>query len=89
MAPFNSPSARIARGEKFEEVFGDHYDAVQKIIKFDDAITQQESGALKSVYKPAETAAGVVAKKKKDIPKGQVKSAVAGGKGKEKGAKKK
>jgi hypothetical protein len=30
LAPFNSTSARIYRGEKFIEVFGDHYDAVEK-----------------------------------------------------------
>jgi hypothetical protein len=100
LAPFNSPSARMARGEKFVEVFGDHYDAVEKIFtKLDAATTQQDSGALKSVYKPATvaTGSGAVAGAGKETAvgkasKGRAKSAVASGKrgGKQgKGGKKK
>jgi hypothetical protein len=48
LAPFHSTSARLFRGEKFTEVFGDHYDAVEKsMIKLDPPTASAESSKKK------------------------------------------
>jgi hypothetical protein len=68
------------------DVFGDHYDAVEKIFtKVDASTTQQDSGALKSVYKAAVVPGAALSgkdttAKAPKVPKGEAKSTVMSGK---------
>lgn len=68
LAPFNSSSARLYRGEKFEDVFGDHYDAVDKIFTKIEPI----AGSLAKSQKINTIAEAPVVKMKKGKGKSKV-----------------